>query len=789
MINYINNKYNKMAIKRFDYKNSLIEAMHSGINLFVGAGFSLYAKDKTGKNLPTGNQLIEELHINVGAGQKDLPRYCSVMEKKNKGALMDYLTERFTVFSYDDCYLNLNLVNLKGVYTTNIDDLIPQIIEKSDLRYVNYQHTNGDCIDERGVNYLPLHGYVKNPEKGYVFSVEKIANIYNQATRIWSYLSTALEKYPTVFIGYGLNDTGVIEAITSEQTFQNAQKAKWIVLYKPTEDDIEYFESMGFGIIIADTKDFLDSIVTLDKWDKVKDDKCKDIERLLPANIIPKDTRKQIQRPIEEFYRGFPPKWTDILRNVIYKTSHYKSIENSIFNKQKGTIIIGSPISGKTTLSMQVGCFIQYSGVKLFFTDLNQGRANYISKIIGSQKVLLIIENFTDDIQAFQELKSLPNVSLVGVDRSHNFGYVSHLIDKNKFDIINVTPLTEFDIQGIVDTIPDGIRKPETEIRKNSNPHDIDVSIFEFVIRHIKGESVKTRYKNFIKKLEDDDVELAEFLVLCAYMHAARVPLSMEVAFSYFDDFSYSDVIGMRKQLADFLKEDEAEELAQNNIDGYRPRSSITSEAILFYVSPKLFAKVLNTLIDKVSYIKICNFKTFRKWAFDKVLILRAFPNWEEGKQFYEKAFLFDNRNPYVLQQGALYLSSKQKYQEAFDWIDKAKNLTNDRQFSIRNSHAIIMFEANYNIDTDEAKEQLDRSMEILHKCFNDDMRKTFHAKTYADQALRYYRKYNNHKSIEYLQQSLVWLEQERDANTWAFDLKSYVNKVREVLNIAGALN
>ena len=39
--------------------------------------------------------------------------------------------------------------------------------------------------------------------------------------------------------------------------------------------------------------------------------------------------------------------------------------------------------------------------------------------------------------------------------------------------------------------------------------------------------------------------------------------------------------------------------------------------------------------------------------------------------------------------------------------------------------------------------------------------------KTYAEQALRYYKKYNNPKSIEYLQQSLVWLEQERDANTW----------------------
>ena len=774
-----------MDLKRFDCKNTLIDAMHSGINLFVGAGFSVYAKDKNEKNLPTGNKLIEELHTIFGSGQQDLARYCSVMEKKNKTALIDYLTKRFRVSSYDKCYLNLNLINLKGVYTTNIDDLIPQIIEKSDSRYVNYQHTNGDCIDERGVNYLPLHGYVQNPERGYVFSVEKIANIFNQATRIWSYLSAALEKYPTVFIGYGLNDAGVIEAITSEQTFQNAQKSKWIVLYNPTKDDIEYFESMGFNIIIADTKEFLGAIETFDEWDNIKANQSKDIEKLLPANIIPKDTRGQIQRPIEEFYRGLPPKWTDILRNVIYKTSHYKNIEDSIFNRQKGTIIIGSPISGKTTLSMQVGYFIQYSGVKLFFTDLNQGRANYISKIIGNKNALLIVENFTDDIQAFMTLKALPNVKLVGVDRSHNFGYVSHLIDKNRFDIINVTPLTEFDIQGIIDTIPDGIRKSEAEIRK-SKPRDMDESIFEFVIRYIKGESVKNRYKNFIDKLEIDDIALAEFLVLCAYMHAARVPLSMEVAYSYFDDFSYSDVIDMRDQLADFLKEDDAEELAQNNINGYRPRSSITSDAILAYVSPVLLAKVLNTLIDNVSYVKICNFKTFRKWAFDKVLMSKAFPNWEEGKNFYEKAFLFDNKNPYVLQQGALYLSSKQKYQEAFDWIDKAKILTNDRQFSIRNSHAIIMFEANYNIKTDEAEDQLDRSMEILHKCFTDDMRKTFNAKTYADQALRYYKKYNNPKSIEYLRQSLVWLEQERNANTWAFDLKSYINKVRDALRIAG---
>lgn len=731
--------------------------------------------------------MIKELHTHVGPGLKDLPRYCSLMERQNKSALISYLTKRFHVSSYDNCYLNLNLINLKGVYTTNIDDLIPQIIEKSPYRYINEQHVNGDCIDAKGINYLPLHGYVKYPERGYVFSVEKIANIYNQVPRIWAYLSAALEKYPTLFIGYGLNDTGVIEAITSEQTFQNAQKTKWIVLYDPTDDDITYFEGIGFSIIIAETKQFLDEIPNFDKWDNTISTSNQEIEQVFAANIVPKDSRGQIQRPIEEFYRGLPPKWTDILRNVIYKTSHYKTIEDSIFNKQKGTIIIGSPISGKTTIAMQVAYFIQYDGVKLLFSDLNQGRAEYIAKIIGNQKALIIIENFTDDIKAFQKIEELPNVSLVGIDRSHNFGYVSHLIDKNKFDIINVTPLTDFDIQGIIETIPDGLRKEESEIRKNRYSHDIDESFFEFVIRHIKGESIKKRYKEFICKLEAQDFNLAQFLVLCAYMHASRVPLSMEVAYSYFDEFSYQKVIEMREQLSDFLKEDDAEELAQNSIDGYRPRSSIISDSILSNVSTALLAQVLNTLLDKVSYIKICNFKTFRKWGFDKVLVSKAFPNWEDGKMFYEKAFLYNNRNPYILQQGALYLSLKKRYNEAFDWIDKAKILTNDKQFSIRNSHAIIMFDANYTIDTEDSMEQLDRSMEILQKCFTDDMRKTFHAKTYADQAIRYYKKYNNQKSIEYLRQAQIWIKQEIDANAWAYDLKKYANEVNIALKIADA--
>ena len=745
-------------ITRLDYKETLVQAMKTGLNLFVGAGFSVYAKDSNGVALPVGNQLIAELHQHVAPGLNDLPKYCSVMERKDRSILYNYLTNRFHVHSFDDSYLNLNLINLKGVYTTNIDDLIPQIIGKNPNRYVNEQNINGDCANEQGINYLPLHGYVKYPENGYVFSVEKIASIYNQVPRIWSYLSAAIEKYPTLFIGYGLNDTGVIESVMSQQTFSNAQKSMWIVLYNPSQDDIDYFEGIGFNIIISDTKDFLEEIPKMGDWSTIGYYRSNSIEKVFPANLIPKDSRGLTQRPIEEFYRGMPPNWVDILRNVIYKTSFYKIIENSIFSK-KHTIIIGAPVSGKTTLAMQVGEFINFDGVKLMFNDLNVNKAEYISKIVGKQKVLIIVENFSDDIDSFMILKALPNAKVIGIDRSHYFEIVSHKFNQKEFDIINVTELKDQDIQGIIDAIPEGIRRSELEIKRNRDKSDR--SIFEFVIRHVKGQTIKNRYREFIKKLESENPDLAEFLVLCAYMHVSRVPLSME---------------------ADFLHEDDEEELATNNLDGYRPRSSIVADAILEYTSKGLLANVMWNVLDKVNYVSICNYNKFRRWAFDKTLVARAFPKWKEGKDFYEEAFLFDNRNPYILQQGALYLSSKKQFNEAFDWIDKAKTMTNDRQFSIRNSHAVILFDANYEVTTMEAESLMDNSMEILHKCYKDDKRRTFHAKTYADQALRYFRKYHNDKAKAYLEQAKIWLSDELKENSWEYDLKSLYSRISETI-------
>lgn len=769
-------------------KNSLIHAMKTGINVFVGAGFSLYAYDKKKQKLPAGNGLADELKSMFNVKASSLSMISTILQRKAKTEFKSFLTERFSVDSYESFYDNLNLVNVKSYFTTNIDNLIPKIVSsENSKRFINDLLVNGENADANRINYLPLHGCVENPENEYVFDVQSLATTFGNNPRIWSYLSNACEKNPTIFLGYSYSDNSVIQALSSYRTFENAQKEKWILLYNPTDDQIEFYEALDFTIIKGEIKEFLELLPNiLDNAElSGKKNEEEEIRDIFKSNLVPLDNRNQVSRPIMDFFRGQVPIWSDILSNKIYRVSYYKQIQDSIYNQNRQTIVIGAPVSGKTTLAMLLAYNVQFEGVKLMYSGLTLSKVDFILKILGNLKALIFVENFTDNIEAFLKLSQAKNITLVGVDRSQFYSTVSHMLTPQMFDIINVTELSDNDIQGVFNSVPVEIKASSMKTKRKSKDIYAADSIYEFVIRNIKGQNIVERYKKIIQDLEHDDSDLMEFLLLCAYMHKCRVPLSIEVAYSYFSDiYNYQDVLEMKDELEDMLSEFEgSNDLLDSSIEYYYPRTYFIAEAILKYSSPLLLKRVMSKVIDNVPKYLIYNFKTFRKFAFDSLLTTKAFVDWKDGMDFYKSAYLYDNENPYVLQQGALFLSKKKQYQEAFKWIDKAINSTNDKYFSIRNSHAIILFDANYELVLNNmVEEQLDRSMEILHKCYHDDSRKIFHAIVYADQAERYFFKANSVKTINYLQQAKKWLKEESSNNSWNYELKQRLNKVEKIL-------
>ena len=771
-------------MKSIEQKNTLINALRTGINLFVGAGFSVLAKDGQNRTMPVGNQLAEELSTELNIQKMELPIMSTILESSKRQQFRKFLTDRFNVKSFDPLYDNINRISIKNLYTTNIDNLIPQIIEKSTSRFLNDQRIDGSSPDKNAINYLALHGNVSNPDSGYVFSSSSIATIYNDDTRIWNYVTMSMENHPTIFIGYSFNDVGTFNAIFSRNSFQNAQKDKWIVILESEEDKEPYYKALGFNIIYGNTKDFLEWIPTIEATSSQKATKPS-LKTIFPQNIVPqgKYDNTSIVRPIEEFFRGATPVWNDIIGGQIYKTSYFKEIQDSIHNPKKNTIIIGAPATGKTTLAMQVAYNINFAGEKLIFDNLTDSKVDYIAKVIDNAKTLVIIENFTDNIDAFNKLHRCKNIKLVGIDRSHFFGIISHLIETNNFDVINTSGLTDSDLQGVFSSLPSELKYAELK-KENRGTYSMD-TMFEFVQRNIKKSNIAERYQEVVNTLVANDPLLAEFIILCSYSHASRIPLSSEMAIAYFkNDCSYSEVFQMRADVYDLVKDyDDYFIDRDEDIDYYYPKSYYIAESIIRKCPRNILKTVINKFIANLSPVQICSYNTFKKHGFDKNIISKAFDNTNEGKEFYEKAFMFDYQNPFVLQQGALFLCNRGSYDDAFQWIDRALNMTNDKYFSIRNSHAVILFDANIRRENVDARVQLDNSMAILERCINNDKRTTFHATQYANQAIEYAARYNDEISISYLTKSKKWLQEEYAAKKWNWEVKTALNNVNELIS------
>ena len=112
--------------------------------------------------------------------------------------------------------------------------------------------------------------------------------------------------------------------------------------------------------------------------------------------------------------------------------------------------------------------------------------------------------------------------------------------------------------------------------------------------------------------------------------------------------------------------------------------------------------------------------------------------------------------------------------------------MTDDKYFSIRNSHAVILFNANIEKNDNSVREQLDKSMQILEKCMNADSRKRFHARIFASQAIQYYGRFNDEKASSYLKTARSWLEQIVKSNTWDDESEKALAKLNEMITLLG---
>src|SRR5690554_6119694 len=111
------------------FERSLVE----GINLFTGAGFSVLSADLQGRSLPVGDDLKKEILKEFPGAPKtlQLPQLCTLISRTKRDELDRYNKARFEIGEFSEKYKNLPFVNLKNIFTTNIDNLIECIFRGS----------------------------------------------------------------------------------------------------------------------------------------------------------------------------------------------------------------------------------------------------------------------------------------------------------------------------------------------------------------------------------------------------------------------------------------------------------------------------------------------------------------------------------------------------------------------------------------------------------------------------------------------------------------------------------
>ena len=789
---------------RFDNEALFKELVKSyGINLYLGAGFSVYAYNNNGEKLPLGNEInkiLIELFSVKSKRKLNLSRTCQKIKINNSDILEKKLKEIYTVKDFDEDYFIITKLPIKNIITTNIDNLLEKIYDSPNSS-MNISDTAiyGSLEKDKVVSLYKMHGSVTYPVGSRMsFTETELTDLFIKDSKLFETVSFKLSTAPTIYWGTSLYDNDTMQLICNSDAYAKSSMPKWLVVY-PNEENkemIEEYEDLGFNIIEADTKEL---IHYLGKQDFAKNDEkdkyiYKEYREKFPTSFICNELKKSgVKRPVVDFFAGAEPIISDIVSNNVSNTSYY-SISLEKILKGNITLITGIPGCGKSTLLMQLAFSDELSGRKFWFNNIIKQEAEKLVELVKDDKnVIVFIDNLYSNVDALNVLKKMKNIKLVLAERALNYEYVKKILNISSDRIIDISELNKNDVQMICQSMNRTSSDALDLMAKNQN-----ISLLEVVFYTATYTQIQERIKSYIKDLKNYKdsnlkIDLLELFVLVNYTSYCGIPCSMDMMYFYFSDCieSYEDILYALKKMNRIIVESTEYDLYDKTQDYKEMRSKLFAEKSFGVLDSSTISKVMNKFLDKVGNNIIYRYDIFKRRAYDADLTKKAF-DLKNGIKFYEKV-LKNNKSPYVRHQYALFLQRKNEYDLAWKQIDQAYTESKKKIFSIANTHAIIMFEMNIiseAVKEDELemlKKTIEKSFLTLEFCITQDVRVNYHVLTYARNAIRYYEKYGWDSYAEgYVESALKQLSVLLNSEDYIYQgtLKELKNLQKQLNNI-----
>jgi hypothetical protein len=226
-------------------------------NLLLGSGVSLDSFDRNKKQLIGVSELTEELCALKGArAGTTLARVSLLLSKEET---KEQLTDRYIGCKPGETVSRLTNFIWKSVFTFNIDDTLEAAYETQQRPRQIVESLNYDTVYQSPANrsQLPivhLHGFVREQEKGFVFSVAEYGRVTRGLNPWMHVLSELLASEPFIISGTSLNESD-LEYYLGGRTEVSPRKNRGpSILVEPFPDAVTESDCQRHGLLLVKAK-------------------------------------------------------------------------------------------------------------------------------------------------------------------------------------------------------------------------------------------------------------------------------------------------------------------------------------------------------------------------------------------------------------------------------------------------------------------------------------------------------------------------------------------------------
>jgi hypothetical protein len=194
-----------------DHADRIIQGVRQGrYSLLLGAGFSVDSESVDGTPLPTGNALADELALKFDLPEKKYP-LASLTDVIEANRLNGFFQARFRDCKPSDSAKLVSSFVWKLIFTFNIDDVLnavysePNSLQRAKL--LSFRRPYEEPEDPAELRIVHLHGSVRLPDDGYVFSAQEYGAVAAQDSTWFKIASDTLLTQPFIVIGCTLAES------------------------------------------------------------------------------------------------------------------------------------------------------------------------------------------------------------------------------------------------------------------------------------------------------------------------------------------------------------------------------------------------------------------------------------------------------------------------------------------------------------------------------------------------------------------------------------------------------